>query len=188
MLLLAEIELSNAVCCTYKTVGNVEYVLTSSEDTSRYGCKEHCVYEKKQSPGQRFCFKEGDLTATCSSQQPLTYRVFEPTLNHNLMFNVLFEYANTCFQLQNSGQNPEDRQRAFFVVVDLEADMKTQFEEANPDNYMDPTAVCEYYYAVFNQDTPYIHTEQILAPRMANRGEIFQRKGVKSIGYFFYFL
>ena len=35
------------------------------EDTSGYNCMTNCVYEKKDSPGSRFCFASGDLPVDC---------------------------------------------------------------------------------------------------------------------------
>ena len=52
-------------CCTRKTVGDVEYSLVEEEDTSGYNCMTNCVFEKKDSPGSRFCFASGDLPVDC---------------------------------------------------------------------------------------------------------------------------
>jgi len=52
-------------CCTRKTVGDTEYSLVEEEDTSGYNCKTNCVYERKDTPGSRFCFASGDLPVDC---------------------------------------------------------------------------------------------------------------------------
>merc|ERR1712106_220435 len=52
-------------CCKEKTVGKVDYRLVAETDTGIYGCKSNCVFEKKDSPGPRFCFKDGDLEVVC---------------------------------------------------------------------------------------------------------------------------
>merc|ERR1712179_461430 len=52
-------------CCKEKMVGGVSYVLVEETDTGRYGCHSNCVFEKVDSPGSRFCFKEGDLEVVC---------------------------------------------------------------------------------------------------------------------------
>ena len=52
-------------CCKEKIVGGIAYTLVDETDTIMYGCKSNCVFEKKGSPGSRFCFKEGDLEVVC---------------------------------------------------------------------------------------------------------------------------
>merc|ERR1719376_633013 len=52
-------------CCKEKSVGGVSYVLLEETDTGRYGCKSNCVFERVDSPGSRYCFKEGDLEVVC---------------------------------------------------------------------------------------------------------------------------
>jgi hypothetical protein len=46
----------------------VAYLLLEVADTVNYGCKSNCVYEKKGSPGSRFCFKEGYLEVVCDEE------------------------------------------------------------------------------------------------------------------------
>ena len=52
-------------CCTRKTVGATEYSLVQEEDTSSFNCMKNCVYERKDTPGSRFCFASGDLPVDC---------------------------------------------------------------------------------------------------------------------------
>merc|ERR1712013_343491 len=52
-------------CCKEKMVGGVSYVLKEETDTERYGCKSNCVFERVDSPGSKYCFKEGDLEVVC---------------------------------------------------------------------------------------------------------------------------
>jgi len=52
-------------CCEEKTVGGVKYKKSGEEDTSSFNCLNNCVYEKVDSPGSKYCFKEGDLTVEC---------------------------------------------------------------------------------------------------------------------------
>ena len=52
-------------CCTEKQVGNVTYVLVEKGDTTGYNCTENCIFEEKQKPGSRFCFKDGEQPVTC---------------------------------------------------------------------------------------------------------------------------
>merc|ERR1712013_539447 len=67
LLALFQVALGQPVeqCCTRKTVGDVEYSLVEEEDTSGYNCMTNCVFEKKDSPGSRFCFASGDLPVDC---------------------------------------------------------------------------------------------------------------------------
>ena len=55
-------------CCSVKTVGGVVYSLLGVEDTSDYECLDNCVYTIKDSPGDKICFKAGDIMATCTQQ------------------------------------------------------------------------------------------------------------------------
>jgi len=58
-------------CCKEKTVGGVDYLLVglSDSDTKRLGCKSDCMFERKDSPGSRFCFATGDLEVTCEDDE-----------------------------------------------------------------------------------------------------------------------
>merc|ERR1711892_102831 len=62
-------------CCKEKLVGGVAYLLVEETDTGRYGCRSNCVFEKKDSPGSRFCFKEGDLEVVCDGDGASTQSV-----------------------------------------------------------------------------------------------------------------
>merc|ERR1719312_1107154 len=56
-------------CCTSKTVGTYAYTLLETEvaqDT--LGCQSPCVYQRDGEPGSRYCFKNGDLPVTCSTE------------------------------------------------------------------------------------------------------------------------
>jgi len=54
-------------CCVKKTVGGVAYTLVTEEDTTKYGCKENCIYSRDDQPGgTQFCFKAGDLESVCN--------------------------------------------------------------------------------------------------------------------------
>merc|ERR1719293_263930 len=59
-------------CCKEKTVGGVKYRKTGDEDTSKFGCKENCAYEKVNSPGPKFCFKKGNLEVECAGEGTAT--------------------------------------------------------------------------------------------------------------------
>merc|ERR1719260_218035 len=55
-------------CCDTKTVGDVTYELVDERDTSGYGCISNCVYKPVgESSSSSFCFKEGNLPATCGN-------------------------------------------------------------------------------------------------------------------------
>ena len=43
----------------------MKYKKSGEEDTSSFNCLNNCVYEKVDSPGSKYCFKEGDLTVEC---------------------------------------------------------------------------------------------------------------------------
>jgi len=61
-------ESSNGKCCEEKTVGDILYKLVESdkdEETSKFGCKDGCVYNADEDPVDRFCFAPGDLKVTC---------------------------------------------------------------------------------------------------------------------------
>jgi len=62
-------------CCKEKSVGGVAYLLVEETDTGMYGCRSNCVFEKKDSPGSRFCFKEGDLEVVCDGDGASTQSV-----------------------------------------------------------------------------------------------------------------
>ena len=49
-------------------MGGVSYMLVEETDTIMYGCKSNCVFEKKESPGSRFCFKEGGREVVCDGE------------------------------------------------------------------------------------------------------------------------
>ena len=59
-------------CCSGKIVEGVKYVLTeensSVEDQRQYGCKNDCVYEQPDEPGQKYCFKNGIHEVTCINE------------------------------------------------------------------------------------------------------------------------
>jgi len=52
-------------CCVDKSVGGVDYVLVATNETQAFGCKTNCIYAKKDSPSEKFCFKQGDLPVEC---------------------------------------------------------------------------------------------------------------------------
>ena len=55
-------------CCSEKKVGDILYTLAESDmekDTSKFGCKDGCVYKADEDPVDRFCFKDGNLPVTC---------------------------------------------------------------------------------------------------------------------------
>jgi len=55
-------------CCSEKKVGDILYTLAESDmekDTTKFGCKDGCVYKADEDPVDRFCFKDGDLPVTC---------------------------------------------------------------------------------------------------------------------------
>ena len=58
-----------STCCKEKTVGGVKYRKTGDEDTSKFGCVENCAYEKVDSPGPKFCFKNGNLKVKCAPDE-----------------------------------------------------------------------------------------------------------------------
>jgi len=59
-----------STCCAKKTVGGVEYsLLDDKTDTSSFGCKSNCVYEKDVGGG-RFCFAKGDMEVACGDGFP----------------------------------------------------------------------------------------------------------------------
>jgi len=59
--------IGNGGCCVKKTVGGVSYTLVTSEPTSKYGCKENCIYARDDQPGgNHFCFKAGNLESACN--------------------------------------------------------------------------------------------------------------------------
>ena len=54
-------------CCVKKTVGGVAYTLVSEDDTTKYGCKENCIYTRDDQPGgTQICFRAGDLESVCN--------------------------------------------------------------------------------------------------------------------------
>jgi len=54
-------------CCVKKTVGGVAYTLVTEGDTTKYGCKENCIYTKDDQPdGTQFCFKAGGSESVCN--------------------------------------------------------------------------------------------------------------------------
>merc|ERR1711872_170777 len=53
-------------CCHEKKVGDKVYTLiTASNETSKFGCDEACIYRNKIKPGSRFCFAKGNLKSKC---------------------------------------------------------------------------------------------------------------------------
>ena len=44
------------------------YILVEKGNTRQYNCIENCVYEDKQNPGPRFCFKTGVHPVTCKRE------------------------------------------------------------------------------------------------------------------------
>merc|ERR1712106_1144224 len=56
--------------CKQKVVGLSAYIMLNETDTKEHGCKDNFVYEKLGSPGSRFCFKKGDLSAACKDDVP----------------------------------------------------------------------------------------------------------------------
>jgi len=50
-------------CCQSKMVGEVNYTLVDTRDTSRWGCKDDCVYTTLE--GGLICFKPGELLVSC---------------------------------------------------------------------------------------------------------------------------
>ena len=55
-------------CCKEKKVGEILYTLAESDmddETSKFGCKDGCVYKAEEDPVDRFCFKDGVLPVTC---------------------------------------------------------------------------------------------------------------------------
>ena len=55
-------------CCSEKKVGDIHYTLAESDmekDTTKFGCRDGCVYKADEYPDDRFCFKDGDLPVTC---------------------------------------------------------------------------------------------------------------------------
>merc|ERR1712183_325647 len=57
-------------CCATKSVGGVDYLLKMEADTSSFNCLSACVYERKGSPGSRFCFAAGKLKTVCMDTAP----------------------------------------------------------------------------------------------------------------------
>merc|ERR1712142_702791 len=55
-------------CCEEKTVGGVNYRNIGEKDTSEHGCISGCIYERTDTPGKVYCFKQGDLPAQCRSR------------------------------------------------------------------------------------------------------------------------
>ena len=59
---------SDGKCCEEKRVGDILYNLVESdkdEETSKFGCKDGCVYTADEDPVDKFCFAPGDLKVTC---------------------------------------------------------------------------------------------------------------------------
>ena len=50
-------------CCEYKMVGMVNYTLVDNMDTTKWGCKDNCVYSTQD--GVMVCFKAGEMPVTC---------------------------------------------------------------------------------------------------------------------------
>ena len=49
-------------------MGDIHYTLAESDmekDTTKFGCRDGCVYKADEYPDDRFCFKDGDLPVTC---------------------------------------------------------------------------------------------------------------------------
>ena len=55
---------TSSPCCASKMVGGSFYILSGQEDTSKWGCKDSCVYTSFN--GGKVCFKAGgSQMATC---------------------------------------------------------------------------------------------------------------------------
>jgi len=53
-------------CCHEKKVGDKVYTLiTASNETSKFGCHNACIYQDKNKPGSRICFTKGNLQSKC---------------------------------------------------------------------------------------------------------------------------
>ena len=57
-------------CCVKKTVGGVPYTLVSEDNTTKYGCKDNCIYTRDDQPGGiQICFKAGYLETVCNQDK-----------------------------------------------------------------------------------------------------------------------
>jgi len=62
-------------CCRQKNVGGKSYTLLSGAgDTSKYGCKDSCVYTDDKDG--RFCFKSGSEQSECKDGSSTTNKYF----------------------------------------------------------------------------------------------------------------
>ena len=68
LLLPARGQPSPPQCCSSKRVGGLTYALWGTDSAAlKLHCKSECVYTQEASPGQRFCFGNGDNKAHCLS-------------------------------------------------------------------------------------------------------------------------
>ena len=63
--LLKSLALSESPCCKKKMVGEVNYTLVTTADTTNFKCDSDCLYEKDGLNGSKFCFKAGAQSANC---------------------------------------------------------------------------------------------------------------------------
>jgi len=60
----------SADCCAQKMVGDFVYNFKELGDGKLHGCFNDCIYTRQGDPDSRFCFKIGELTATCRKDLP----------------------------------------------------------------------------------------------------------------------
>ena len=79
---MAYVSAASESCCKEKKVGDILYTLAESDmddETSKFGCKDGCVYTADEDPVDKFCFKDGGSPITCldgDHYHPIGYLVF----------------------------------------------------------------------------------------------------------------
>merc|ERR1711970_470732 len=62
LIFVAYVSAASDSCCKEKRVGDILYTLAESDmddETSKFGCKDGCVYTADEDPVDKFCFKDG---------------------------------------------------------------------------------------------------------------------------------
>merc|ERR1712055_722271 len=68
LIFVAYVSAASDSCCKEKRVGDILYTLAESDmddETSKFGCKDGCVYTADEDPVDKFCFKDGGSPITC---------------------------------------------------------------------------------------------------------------------------
>merc|ERR1719427_1988609 len=88
-------------CCDAKNVGGVDYIKVLYVGEVPEKCLTDCIYEKKNMPGKRYCFKRGSLAVHCINESEGGPTGGEHSEGGSNAALGLFEYPNVQIRNDN---------------------------------------------------------------------------------------